>query len=461
MGGTWPHSFDCVIHRLSTIGTPKQYAARDFKVVGLNLHPLASLEAIKRVMRERSASASISFSFDICMYKEQLVNSISSVQLKGEIDSILDNALDGVTSVIGSSIKDKIKSFVTSTAESKVNGIKDKIIQEINSFSCSGSVHELDIVFDGTVSYSDVTFNALARKLRAINGVVNADAGLFTASSELGIKIDIKSEGNLSSSDFEDAFDSVFDALNQAQEAFGVSPSEKANVTNLFAGASSLASVSLSLSTGFKVANLTSFFSPDLFPIDNLFLRIENFMVKAEASSESINTALFNNVDIEDGSLFIDVGAKIRVPFEAKLLIDGSLANGLGFSDTIQTITFQPTGQFLASLPFVINMADTSQKFIITAQDNNIFDDEAFTAKVDFDACPIVGMLQSLLSQLSGLTINPQGIIGNTIFSGLDLFSAVDGIDSLDAFFPNVSLFTNRILKGARVAEFVLLCLLY
>lgn len=282
-----------------------------------------------------------------------------------------------------------------------MNDIKDDLIQEINDLSCSGSGRErrIEIDEDGTqrLLQDTSTFNALASKILNLDGVKDALAGFFAARKELAVDLLISTEETLTPEDFVDAFETVLGDLDQAQEMFGVASSEDANVAGLFTDAMTLVSVSLGLTFGVKISDVTNFFTPASTDSSllNPFFRINELTVGAESTASNLETEIFSGVNLRNGSLSIDVGVKVVTPFEAELSLDGSLTNGLSLLDTITSqVLYEPFGEVSASLPLSIDIFDTSQELVILIEDDNLFDDKDFIIKVDFDACQLGDVFQ-------------------------------------------------------------------
>lgn len=263
----------------------------------------------------------------------------------------------------------------------------------------------------------------------------------------------IRLEEIFNKTDFTTALKTVFDKLEPAKAMFGASGA--ANVSGLFEDATSLVAFDMTFATGFKISDLKDFFSngSSSTSIGTLFLRIDDMGIFAEASLDEISLDLFTDIGITNGDFLISTGTRLDAPFEASVNSTGSLANGIGFSNTIKSrLDFVPYGQLFASLPFTAEVNGYDQKLKVLIQDSNLFDDEQVIVKVDFDACQVVTLLDGMMAKLGSLTISPRSILGPASM-GVDFVKSLDDLfpdteKSLDDFFPDAAQFVEGVLEG-------------
>ena len=344
-----------------------------------------------------------------------------------------------------------MKAAIVSTAEANTNEIKNKIINEINGFPCSesGRLDFMEIERDASqrMLQAQSSFDDLAARILGFDGVQSAFAGYFPGRGEISMDVGIHLEETFGVSDFQDSLASVFGELGPAQAMFGVEDST-ADVTALLEEAQVIIAFDLTLNTGFKIQDLNQFFTASTSDsaLGTLFLRIEELSVAAKASSSGLSIDLFpgssNSVGIVNGSLSLSAGVKLPAPFESELTASsGDLVNGIGLSDTFTgQLTFKPFGELSASLPFTtaINGASSPQSLTILLEDDDLFDDKMVLVKVDFDACQVNDLLQSLLGTLGSIQLSAESILGPSAFSGIKFFDNTTDDSSLNKIFPDV-----------------------
>lgn len=413
-------------------------------------------------------TASVKFNFDLCDYRDSLVKSIKSFSIKNTLNDVLDEYLIfDDDSIFPSSFTNTIKQQIVANAdvENKVEEIKTKISNEINAFPCSGrrrlGIMEIDTqdgsqrILQGSSSFEDLALNIVG-----FEGVESATAGLFPDRQEIAIDVGVHIERSLGITDFETALTSVFDDLGPAQAMFEVN-GLVAEVGQIMAKATVNVAFDFVLSTGFKVNDLVEFFTSSTSDgsIGNLFFRIESLGVVATAVAKDFSIAnLFPapaNIAISEGSLLISAGVQLPEPFEAVLTLSGDMENGINLSTQIKgRLAFEPFGELRAILPITATINNQEQSLTILFTDDNLFDDEDVLVKVDFDVCPVVGILQTLLDRLGLMSIAPDGILEPSSFSGIDFFN--DEITTLDSFFPDTAQFFNGVLECKRAYPYCL-----
>ena len=199
----------------------------------------------------------------------------------------------------------------------------------------------------------------------------------------------------------------------------------------------------MSFSIGIKVENTLSVFSGTVADAStSLFFRLDDIGVFAEAEVESIDFNLFSRVQIDGGYFLLSAGVRIAAPYEGKVTVDGNMADGISFSSSLGTLRFTPYGLLKARLPFESSINGSTQSLIIKFEDDNLFDAVKPLIKVDFPVCPVVSIVDGMLSKLGSLELSPRNILGPVETSGIDL------ADSLDNFFPSISQYTDGILEG-------------
>ena len=390
------------------------------------------------------------------------MNSIQNFQLT---ESMLDHVLDGYLTFDNDSIfsqtslTNSIKAAIVFSAEAEANEIKNKIINGINGFPCSGRrrLDVMEIEQDGSqkILREQSSFDDLAAKILGFEGVQSAFAGYFPGRSEIAMDVVIYLEETFEVSgfqaalvsDFQAALTSVFGELGPAHAIFGAEGST-ANVTALLEEAQVIVGFDLTLNTGFKIQGLKDFSTASTsdLALGSLFLRIEDLSVSAKASASGLSIDLFpgssNSVGIADGSLFLSVGVKLLAPFESKLTASGDLVNGIGLSSTFTSqLTFKPFGELSASLPFTTNVNGVSpQSLTILFEDDDLFDDKMVLVKDDFDACQVNDLIQSLLGTLGSIQLSVESILGPSAFNGINFFGNNDNrvLSSLNNMSPDV-----------------------
>lgn len=133
------------------------------------------------------------------------------------------------------------------------------------------------------------------------------------------------------------------------------------------------------------------------------------------------------------------VGAMLANPYEFAILSSGSLESGLDFASTITAqLAFVAFGTLAASLAFSATLGDYTQRLEVIFEDD-FFDDQPLLAKVNYDICQLIDVIQSLLGKLGSLAVSPESILGPSALSGIDFFSSGNGTGSLDGLFPDVA----------------------
>ena len=96
-------------------------------------------------------------------------------------------------------------------------------------------------------------------------------------------------------------------------------------------------------------------------------------------------------------------------------------------------------GTLAASLPFTATIGDYTQNLEIIFEDD-FFDDTKLLVKVNYDACQVIDVIQSLLGKLGSLSVSPQSILGPSALSGIDFFDSENETvtSTLDSLFPDV-----------------------
>lgn len=271
-------------------------------------------------------------------------------------------------------------------------------------------------------------------------------AGLYPGRKEIAVDVLIHIEQIFDKTFFTEAFNSIFDELGPAQAMFGAS-SELPNVSALLDAASSIVAFDMSFSTGIKVDNAISVFTDGVNATSSLFFRLDDLGVFAEATVASVDFDVFPGVTVEGGDFLLSAGVRIASPFEGEVNVGGSMASGITLSHSLTTIEFTPYGQLKASLPFETTINGLTQGLVIKFEDNNLFDSVHLLVKVDFPVCPAVSIIDGLLGKLGSLDLSPRNILGPIATAGLDL------ADTIDDFFPNLSLFTEGILEGMSYSD--------
>jgi hypothetical protein len=270
-------------------------------------------------------------------------------------------------------------------------------------------------------------------------------AGLYPGRREIAIDISIQMEEVFDKAYFTEAFESIFANLGPTQAMFEAA-SELPNVSTLLNLARTVAVFDISFSTGIKVDNALSVFSGGSDASASLFFRLEDLGVFAEATIDSADFDLFRKITVENGSFLLSAGVRIAAPFEAEVVMNGefsgSLASGISFDSTLTTLSFEPYGQLSANLPFKATLNNFTQTLTLKFEDGDLFDDEMLNVKVDFPVCPIVSVVDPLLSKLGSVELSPKSIIGPVETAGLKLAEVIDD------YFPNLSQFIDGILEG-------------
>mmetsp|Transcript_11185 Transcript_11185/g.20473 ORF Transcript_11185/g.20473 Transcript_11185/m.20473 type:complete len:152 (-) Transcript_11185:979-1434(-) len=130
--------------------------------------------------------------------------------------------------------------------------------------------------------------------------------------------------------------------------------------------------------------------------------------------------------------------------------VGGSLKSGLDFSTTINgQLSLVAYRTLAASLAFNATIGDYTQKPEIISEDD-LFDDKKSLVKVNYDACQVVDVIQSLLGKLVLLLVSPQSILGPSALSGVSFFDPEDTTGTLDSLFPDVGQFMNGVLEAKK-----------
>lgn len=205
-------------------------------------------------IKQSFVPASVKFNFDLCAYKNRLINAIKDFQFGGEtMNFILDKYLDlDNTTILGPSLLTNIIDTIVSAADAKVNGIKDRIIKEIESITCKKrylEVYEIDGYGYQRMLDDGGTFDALESAIRSINdNVQSVAAGYFAGRSEIAIDVGIHVEQTLTNTaDIKDSLNKVFDYFNDAKAMFMFGATEAANVAALVDAASATVEFDLSI----------------------------------------------------------------------------------------------------------------------------------------------------------------------------------------------------------------------
>jgi hypothetical protein len=267
-------------------------------------------------------------------------------------------------------------------------------------------------------------------------------AGYFPGRNEIAVDASIRIREMFGKIHIQQALKQIFDQLGPVKAMFGAAE-QVPQIAGLFDSLQSLIEFDFSFSAGIKVLNTFSIFTPGTNDVStSLFFRIDNLGVVAEARTNEAAFSIFPGVNVESGSFLLSTGVRIAFPFEAEITRSGSLRSGMEFSSTLKTIAFEPNGQLLATLPFDATINGFAQTLTIKFQDENLFDTRELLVKVDFPVCPVLSVVDGLLSKLGSLGFSPQSIIGPVGLSGIEF----GGI--LDEFFPNVGQFIDGILEG-------------
>lgn len=378
--------------------------------------------------------------------------------------------LFGQGSIFGqASLTDNLKSKLIPIARDKSGEVKDKFINEINAFPCSGRrLDFMEIEQDGSQRLLEEpsTFGALSTKILEIDGVQDAVGGFFPDRKELGMDFALHVEEVFGASDFEAALSSVFGELGDAQALFDLN-NAPANVAGLLSSTDVIATFDLRLNIGMKISELKQFFSTGTSASSqgDLFLRVDELSFSARAAASGLSIDLFpgssTNVDILDGSLSLSAGLRLPSPFELEIAAGGSLVNGIGLSDTFMgQISFVPVGKLSASLPFTATLYEVSQTLTVLFEDGDLFDNEPVLVTVDFNACQVKDLLQSLLGKLGSTQFSFESIVDSKLGPQIEDFFEKNkdkALSSLNKMFPNVGQFVEGALEGetfARVEDF-------
>ena len=278
-------------------------------------------------------------------------------------------------------------------------------------------------------------------------------AGLYPGRQEVAVDVIIHMEQVFDKAFFIDAFNSIFNELGPAQAMFGAA-SKSPNVSALLDAASSIVAFDMSFSTGIKVRDALSVFTRGVDAAASPFFRLNDLGVFAEATILSADLDIFPGVTVEGGDFLLSAGVRIASPFEGEVTAGGNMASS---SHSLTTIAFTPHGQLKASLPVEVTINGLTQGLVIKFEDDNLFDvvnlhptslsrrlTSEQSIEVDFPVCPIISVIDGLLSKLGSLELSPRSILGPIATAGLDL------ADTLDDFFPNLSLFIDGILEGTK-----------
>ena len=290
-----------------------------------------------------------------------------------------------------------------------------------------------------------------------LDSVKAAYAGYFPSRSEIAMDVDIYFSETFDKDDFQAALESVFGDLSAAQSMFGADGD--ADVLQLLDNDNAVITIdfSLTLSTGFKIGDLVSFFtaSSSNSTLGSLFLRIDQLSVTGKASASELNVELYsgsNNIGIVNGALSLSAGLHLPSPVELELTASGDMENELGLSTTLtRQIVFLPSGELHASFPFVTTLGGKNQSLTILFEDEDLFDDKTVHLSVDFNACEVDVLLEALLGKLGSIQLEPQSILGPMALSGIDFFgenSTTNILSSIDDLFPDIGQFIGGVLEG-------------
>ena len=266
-------------------------------------------------------------------------------------------------------------------------------------------------------------------------------AGFHPDRKEVALDVLIHFEQTIDKTFFIDVFNAIFGDLEPAQAMFGAA-SEMPAISALMDAASLFVAFDLSFSAGIKVENALSVFSKTPDSSVDLFFRLGDVGIFAEAKVAPIDLDLFSTVTIEGGNFLLSAGVRIATPFEGEVTMDGNMATGISFSHSLGTLKFIPYGQLTASLPFKATINGSAMSLTIKFEDDNLFDAVKPLIKVDFPVCPVVSIVEGLLGKLGSLEMSPRSILGSIETAGLDLAG------SLDEYFPGVAQYTEGILEG-------------
>ena len=270
---------------------------------------------------------------------------------------------------------------------------------------------------------------------------LSATAGFHPSRKEISVDVSLHMEHVFDKAYFIHAFNATFAELGPAQAMFQAA-SESPIISGLIDAASSILAFDISFSTGIKVENALSVFSAAEDATASLFFRLDDLGVFAEATVAEVNLDLYPGVTIENGDFLLSAGVRLATPFEGEVTIDGSMAIGLSFSQSLSTIKFIPHGQLTASLPFKATLNDITQTLTIKFEDSNLFDDKKPIIKVDFPVCPAISIVDGLLGKIGSLEISPRHILGFIETAGLNI------ADTLDDYFPDAAQYIDGVLEG-------------
>lgn len=246
---------------------------------------------------------------------------------------------------------------------------------------------------------------------------------------------------------FTATINAIFEDLAPAQAMFG-SASEAPNVSDLLDAATSIVAFDLSFSAGIK-ADALSVFSSGIDTDANLFFRLNDLGVFAEATIASVDLDIFPGISVSGGDFLLSAGVRVAGLIEGEVT-NGSMASGISFSHSLTNTAFDAYGKLAASLPFEATMNGATQKLAIKFEDDNLFDAQKLLVKVDIPVCSVLPLVNGLLGKLGSVGLSPRTILGNVDMSGLDLG------DTLDDYFPNVEPFIDGILEGTNSRMFFL-----
>ena len=131
-------------------------------------------------------TASVLFDFDMCDYTNLLKTSIQSLSFTGVLNTIIDTSLDPVldkASFLPEDFTNDIKSTIVSAADTKVNEVKNTVVNQIGALigNCARRrLGEIELSRGGSQRFpeADLTFNAFAASIQVM-GVVELVSLLF------------------------------------------------------------------------------------------------------------------------------------------------------------------------------------------------------------------------------------------------------------------------------------------
>ena len=406
------------------------------------------------------------FDFDFCVFKAQMRDAITSLDLTGQMGDLIGHYFTH-DDFGGSAIIGPVTDALALLVEKELNDTKTKMVEEIDNVQCSTirSLHEMEVpvvgyrderMLSAPSSFGDVV-ELLA--LASNESSLSINAGLFPTRKELAFDFALSINKIFASDAFVAAFNLVFDKLGHAQDQLDQVNNTFADPARLLQAVEAVASFKLEASFGIKVENIADFFSSESNSgsfIGKAFLRIDKLETTANiVAVEVFVNNIFSSVNISDGSLDLSVGFGLQSPSEFSLVTGGTFESGLTFSDQISggRLEFAPLGKLHARLPIVATIGgDKDWNFVISFGDDDMFDDIDPTIVFDFNACKILDAFDTMLAKLGNVKIPAKNILKTVPTSGIDLFSAID----INSIFPDASDFLDGILEAKN--EFYHLC---